>query len=60
MIWNLQIINYITIHYNKPHIIIRNNEQGTYLFIDTVISRATNVIKKEPQMYYNIPKCATI
>jgi len=39
----------VTIPNNKPYIIIRNNEQGTCLFIDIAISGVTFVVKKEPQ-----------
>ena len=34
---------------NKPHIIIRDNKQGTCMLIDVAIPRDRNVIKKEAQ-----------
>jgi len=39
----------ITIPNDKSQIIIRYNEQGTCLFIDTAISGVTSVVKKEPK-----------
>jgi len=38
-----------TIPNNKPDIIIRNNEEGTYMLIDVAISGDRNVIKKESE-----------
>jgi len=39
-----------TIPNNKPDIIIRDNEKGTYMLIDVAISGHRNVIKKEADM----------
>jgi hypothetical protein len=41
------------IPYNKPNIIIRNNEEGTRLLIDTAISGDRNTIKKEAEKILN-------
>jgi hypothetical protein len=41
--------NKIIIPNNKPDIIIRDNEKGTYMLIDVVISGDRNVIKKEAE-----------
>jgi len=43
-----------TIPNNKPDIIIRDNEKGTYKLIDIAISEGRNVIKKETEkiLYY--------
>jgi len=38
-----------TIPNNKPDIIIRDNEKGTCMLIDVVISGDRNVIKKEAE-----------
>jgi hypothetical protein len=38
-----------TIPYNKPDIIIRDNEKGTCMLIDVAISGDRNVIKKEAE-----------
>ena len=38
ILWNQQIQTDITIHYNKPDIIIRDNEKGTCMLIDAAIS----------------------
>jgi hypothetical protein len=38
-----------TISNNKPDIIIRDNEKGTYKIIDVAISGDRNVIKKEAE-----------
>ena len=34
---------------NKPDIIIRDNEKGTYMLIGGAISRNRNVVKKEAE-----------
>jgi hypothetical protein len=34
---------------NKPNIIIRDNEKGTYMSIDVLISEHRNVFKKEAE-----------
>jgi hypothetical protein len=39
--------NYRTVPNNKPDIIIRDNERGTYMLIDVAISGDRNVIKKK-------------
>jgi hypothetical protein len=44
----------ITIPYNKPDIIIRDNEKGTCMLIDVPIPGDRNVIKKEAE---KILKC---
>jgi hypothetical protein len=49
ILWNQQIQTDITIHYNKPNIIIRDNEKGTCMLIDAAISGDRNVIKKEAE-----------
>ena len=46
ILWNQQVQADRTIPNNKPDIIIRNNEKGTYLLIDVAISGDRNVIKK--------------
>jgi len=38
-----------TIPKNKPDVIIRDNEKGTYMLIDVAISGDRNVIKKEAE-----------
>jgi hypothetical protein len=43
------IIIIITIHNNKPYIIIRGNEKGTCMLKDVAISGDRNVIKKEAE-----------
>ena len=43
------IIIIITIPNNKPDIIIRDNEKGTCMLIDVVISGDRNVVKKEAE-----------
>ena len=49
ILWNQQIQTDRTIPYNKPNIIIRNNENGTCMLIDVTISGDRNVIKKEAE-----------
>jgi len=46
-LWNQQVQTDRTIPNNKPDIIIRDNERGTYMLIDVAISGDRNVIKKE-------------
>jgi len=36
---------------NKPDIIIRDNEKGTYMLIDLAVSGDRNVIKKKPRKF---------
>jgi len=38
-----------TINYNKPDIIIRDNERGTCVLIDVAISGNRNMIKKKTE-----------
>jgi len=40
-----------TIPNNKPDIIIRDNEEGTYMSIDMAISGDRNVILKNPRIF---------
>ena len=40
-----------TIPNNKSHIIIRDNEKGTCMLIDVVISGDRNVVKKEAEKF---------
>jgi len=47
ILWNQQIQTDKTIPSNKPDIIFRDNEKGTYMLIDVAISGDRNVIKKE-------------
>jgi len=54
ILWNQQVQTDRTIPNNKPDIIIRDNEKGTGLLIDFVISGDRNVIKKEAE---KILKC---
>jgi len=44
--WNQQLQTDRTIPNNKPDIIICDNEKGTYMLIDVVISGDRNVIIK--------------
>ena len=44
---NRQVQTDRTIPSNKPHIIIRDNVKGTYIFMDVAISGDRNMIKKE-------------
>ena len=46
ILWNQQVQ---TIPNNKPDILIRDNEKGTCMLIDDVISGDINVIKKEAE-----------
>jgi hypothetical protein len=46
-LWNQQVQTDRTIPNNKPDIIFRDNEKGTCMLIDVVISGDRNVIKKE-------------
>ena len=36
---------------NKPDIIIRDNEKGTFILIDVAISGDRNVIKQKPRKF---------
>jgi len=49
ILWNQQVQTDRTIPNNKPDIIIRDNEKGTCMLIDVVISGDRNVIKKEAE-----------
>jgi urocanate hydratase len=49
MLQNQQVRIAITIPNHKPDIIIRDNEEGTGMFIDVAISGDRNVIRKEGQ-----------
>jgi len=49
ILWNQQVQADRTIPYNKPDIIIRDNEKGTCMLIDVAISGDRNVIKKEAE-----------
>jgi hypothetical protein len=46
-LWNQQVKTDRTISNNNPEIIIRDNEKGTYMFINAAISGDRNVIKKK-------------
>jgi hypothetical protein len=54
ILWNQQVQTDRTIPNNKPDIIIRDNEKGTFMLIDVPIPGNRNVIKKEAE---KIPKC---
>jgi len=54
ILWNQQIQTDRTIPNNKPDIIIRDNEKGTCMLIDVVISGDINVIKKRSRQDYKI------
>ena len=49
ILWNQQVQTNRTIPNNKPDIIIRDNEKGTYMLIDVAISGDRNVIKIEAE-----------
>jgi len=49
ILWNQQVQTDRTIPNNKPDIIIRDNEKGTFMLIDVTISGDRNVIKKEAE-----------
>jgi hypothetical protein len=49
IMWNQQVQTDRTIPNNKPDIIIRDNENRTFMLIDVVISGERNVIKKEAE-----------
>ena len=51
ILWNQQVQTDRTIPSNKPDIVIRDNEKGTYMLIDVAISGDRNVIKKEAEMF---------
>jgi len=48
-LWNQQVQTVRTTPNNKPDIVIRDNEKGTYMLIDVAISGDRNVIKKEAE-----------
>jgi len=49
ILWNQQVQTDRNIPNKKPDITIRDNEKGTYMLIDVVISGDRNVIKKEAE-----------
>ena len=49
ILWNQQAQTNRTSSNNKPDIIIRDNEKGTYMLIDVAISGDRNVFKKEAE-----------
>jgi hypothetical protein len=49
ILWNQQVQTDRSIPNNKPDIIIRDNEKGTYMLIDVAIPGDRNVIKKEAE-----------
>ena len=49
ILWNQQIKADRTIPNNKPDIIIRDNEKGTYMLIDVAISGDRSLLKKEAE-----------
>jgi len=49
ILWNQQVQTDRTIPNNKPDIITRDNEKGTCMLIDVVMSGDRNVIKKEAE-----------
>ena len=49
ILWDQQVQTDRTIPNNKPDIIIRDNEKGTFMLIDVAISGDRNVIKKEAE-----------
>jgi len=48
-LWNQQVQTDRTIPNNKPDIIIRDNEKGTYMLIEVAISGDRNMIKNEAE-----------
>jgi len=48
-LWNQQVQTDRTTPNNKPDIVIRDNEKGTFMLIDVAISGDRNVIKKEAE-----------
>jgi len=51
ILWNQQIQTDRNIPNNKPYIIIRDNEKGTCLLIDVVISGDRYMIKKKVRKF---------
>ena len=51
ILWNQQVQTDRTIPSNKPDIITRVNEKGTYMLIDVAISGERNVIKKKLRIF---------
>jgi hypothetical protein len=49
ILWNQQVQTDRTVPNNKPDIIIRDNEKGTFMLIDVAIPGDRNVIKKEAE-----------
>jgi hypothetical protein len=47
ILWNQRVQTDKTIPYNKPDIVIHNNEKGMCMLTDVVISGDRNVIQKE-------------
>jgi len=54
ILWNQQVQTDRNIPNNKPDITIRDNEKGTCVLIDVVMSGDRNVIKKEAEKILNI------
>jgi hypothetical protein len=48
-LWNKQVQTDTTIPNNKPDIIIRDNEKGSYVLTDVAISGDRNITKKEAE-----------
>jgi len=51
ILWNQQVQTDRTIPNNKPDITIRDNEKGTRMLMDVVISADRNVTKKKPTRF---------
>jgi hypothetical protein len=49
IVWNQHVQADRTIPINKPDMIIRDNDKGTYMLIDVAISGDRNVIRKEAE-----------
>jgi hypothetical protein len=49
ILWDQQVQTDRTIPNNKPDVIIRDKEKGTFMLIDVAISGDRNVIKKEAE-----------
>ena len=49
ILWKQQVRTDRTIPNNKPDIIIRNNEKGARMLVDTAIHGGRNVIKREAE-----------
>jgi len=51
VLWNRQVQTDRTIRNNRPDIIIRDNEKGTCMLIDVVMSGDRNVIKRKQRRF---------